>query len=116
MKPTSPQPTPPWVDARREHVERLVGGLRLLPTSAAVPVALLDVKRRDAGAAELSAAIAADPGLAARVIAVANAPAFGGGTAVSRVSEAVDRIGAHHALPLALGLSFAGLFHPLAMG
>ena len=68
---------------------------------------------------DFAAALASDAGLAAKLLAIANAQMTRSSentvTAISKVSEAVSLIGLDNLLPLVFGLSLGGMFHKLAM-
>ena len=114
-QPTSP--LSPFVAARRQAVDRAIAGLKILPSNAAVAMKVLDLKRRgDAGATDLARAIAADPALAAKILALANSAAFSPVSPVTRLSIAIAHIGLNNLLPLVFGLSFAGIFNKLSLG
>jgi diguanylate cyclase (GGDEF)-like protein len=104
------------VAGRRQTIDRTVAGLRLLPSSAAVAMKVLELKRSgNAGAADLARVISGDPSLAGKVLSVANSAAFSPVTPITRVSHAVAHIGLSNLLPLVLGVSFAGIFNRLSL-
>jgi diguanylate cyclase len=106
----------PLVESRRQRVEQALTELKLLPTCAAVPMKVLEMKRRQsAGAAEFALVISADPALSAKVLAMANSAAFSPRRPVTRLSSAVAQIGLNNLLPLVFGLSFAGIFNKLSL-
>src|SRR4051812_8340616 len=104
------QPTSPFssfVAARRQALDRAVAGLKLLPSNAAVAMKVLELKRPGGpGPPPLARAIAADPALAAKIIAVANSAAFSPVSPVTRLSIAIAQIGLNNLMPLVFGLSF----------
>ncbi len=104
------------ITSRREAIERTLEGLKLLPSSAAVAMKVMDLKRRDgAGAADTARVIAADAALAAKILALANSAAFAPVIPVTRLSIAIAKIGLNNLLPLVFGLSIAGIFNKLTL-
>src|SRR5262245_1581919 len=106
----------PMAAGRRKQIDALLAQLKLLPSSIAVPMRVLELKRRDASnAAEFAKVIAADTALAAKVLALANSAAFAPAAPVTRLSTAVGLIGINNLLPLLFGLALGGIFNKLAL-
>src|SRR5688500_6110100 len=103
-------------DRRRRQLSDDVAELRLLPTTVAVPMKILQLQR-DASStmADYGAALAADPSLTSEVLALANSAAFAANRRITRVSDAVARIGLKNLLSLIFGLSIAGIFTKLTL-
>jgi putative nucleotidyltransferase with HDIG domain len=94
--------------------------LLLLPPQPAAAELVLSVLDEDADAdsSRIAAAVELDPGLAARVIRLANATSYGS-TRVGSVAQAVRRLGAESVKALAVGAACAVLdesFEPIAPG
>ena len=69
-------------DHRRQRLEELLRDVNVLPTSFAVPMRVLRLQRTPgAGMAQLADVIAADAGLALKVLSLANSAAFSPATA-----------------------------------
>jgi len=93
----------------------LVDKLTVLPCTSVVPMRLLELQRNGtAGMMEIAEVLAADPGLSTGIIALTNAEVFGP-VPVTKLSQAVSMIGLDNLLPLAFGLSLAGMFNPFAL-
>ena len=109
-------PVSALVSGRRQTIDRTVAGLKLLPSSAAVAMKVLELKRSgNASAADLARVISGDPSLTGKVLSVANSAAFSPVTPITRVSHAVSHIGLSNLFPLVLGVSFAGIFNRLSL-
>lgn len=119
-------------ERRRQQLLQVVAGVRVLPTSSVVPMRVLQLQRQ-AGTklSDFAEALAADAGLVAKVLAVANAqvakttpqPAAAGNSpaapaapkTITQLSQAVNLIGLDNLLPLVFGLSLGGIFNKLAL-
>ena len=118
--PTAVQ-TPPnrLAELRRQKLNELIAAARTLPTAVAVPMRLLKLQGlalvTGLETAEVAAAISADAGLAVRMLALANSAAFAPESTVTTLSRAVELIGVKNLMPLAFGLSLAGLHNPVAV-
>jgi diguanylate cyclase (GGDEF)-like protein len=103
-------------DKRHKDLLQLITELDLLPSTFSVPMHVLSLHRRgDAAMDEFAAAISADPGLAAKVIGLANSAVFAPASQVTRLSQAVAMIGIKNLLPLIFGFSLGGIFNKMAM-
>lgn len=117
-------------ERRRQQLLQVVAGVRVLPTSSVVPMRVLQLQRQ-AGTklSDFAEALAADAGLVAKVLAVANAqvaktssqPAAAANAPatapkpITQLSQAVNLIGLDNLLPLVFGLSLGGIFNKLAL-
>src|SRR5947209_12380792 len=119
-------------ERRRQQLLQVVSGMRVLPTSSVVPMRVLHLQRQaGANLADFAEALAADVGLAAKLLAIANAqvskaapqpiaPAPHTASAaaprpITQLSQAVNLIGLDNLLPLVFGLSLGGIFNKLAL-
>lgn len=100
------------MDADKARVERAVLQTRHLPPLSMTANRLLQaVSDDDIDLRELSAIIEQDPGLAARIIGLANSAYFSQPTPVYSVEEAIIRVlGLNMVKSLALGITVAGAF------
>jgi putative nucleotidyltransferase with HDIG domain len=88
------------------------------PVAAELVLSVLDDAAADADSSRIAAAVELDPGLAARVIRLANATSYGSAR-VGSVAQAVRRLGAESVKALAVGAACAVLdesFEPIAPG
>ena len=103
-------------DRRRKQLSDAVAELRLLPTTVAVPMKILQLQRDpNAGLADFGKALSADPSLTTKVLALANSAACAPTRPITRVSEAITRIGLKNLLSLVFGLSIGGIFNKMGM-
>jgi len=103
-------------DRRRRQLSDAVAELRLLPTTVAVPMKVLQLQRNPlATMADYAAALAADPSLTSKVLALANSAAFAPTQRITRITDAVTRIGLKNLLSLVFGLSIGGIFNKLTL-
>lgn len=101
---------------RKQQALDLLARTRLLPTTLHVPMRILKMQRSSsAGMAEVAQVLAADAGLSAKVLALANSAAFSPVNPVTRLSQALAMIGMKNLMPLVFGLSLAGIFNELSL-
>lgn len=101
---------------RREELLGLVRGLQLLPSSFTVPVRVLQLHRSgNACMGDFAQAIATDPSLTAKVLALVNSASFKPVARITRVTQAVTLIGMKNLLPLVFGFSLGAIFSKLSM-
>ena len=100
------------MDAEKERIERAVLQVKHLPPLSLTASRLLEaVTDDDIDLKELAAIIDQDPGLAARIIGLANSAYFAQPTPVYNVEEAIIRVlGLNMVKSLALGITVAGVF------
>lgn len=106
-----------WMaERRREAVMRLVGSMEVLPSTLAVPLRVMQLRQTPtAGAREFAEVISTDPSLSVRVLALVNSAWFSPVKKVTRVSDAVSRIGMGNLLPLIFAGSLAAVYHTMAI-
>jgi diguanylate cyclase (GGDEF)-like protein len=103
-------------DRRRKQLSDAIAELRLLPTTVSVPMRILQLQRDPAaGLADFANALLADPSLTTKVLALANSAACAPARPVTKVTEAVARIGLKNLLSLVFGLSIGGIFNKMGM-
>lgn len=103
-------------DRRRKQLSDAVAELGLLPTTVSVPMKILQLQRDPAAKLpDFGAALSADPSLTSKVLALANSASCAAGRTVTRVSEAIGRIGLKNLLSLVFGLSIGGIFNKMGM-
>lgn len=106
----------PLVESRRRTLEALAAGVKLLPSAFAVPLRVLELKRKpNTSIAEIAQAISVEPTLSARVLSLANSAAFAPPVPITRVTIAAAMIGLNNLLPLIFGVSFGGIFNKLGL-
>ncbi len=90
-----------------------VGGLSALPTSAG-PLADIERKlgQRDVRSPELAAVVRRDPAMSVRVLQIANAAFFGGGSRLSDVDGAVSLVGSAYLSELHAQSALASAWRP----
>ena len=99
-------------ERRFDALRALVDGLDVLPTTARLPMRILELHRDPSSTLEqFGEALMADPSLATRVLGLANSAWAAQGKRVTRVSEAIRLIGVNNLMPLLFGVSLAGLFN-----
>lgn len=97
-------------------VRARIAQLKALPTAAAVALRLFELGRGEgADAAEYARVIAADAGLAARLLAVANSPWVGLRNRITRPVVAVNLLGTAAVRTLALNFCISGLHSELRL-
>src|SRR5687768_14992038 len=103
-------------DRRRKQLADAVAELRLLPTTVSVPMKILQLQKDPASSlAEYGAALSADPSLTTKVIALANSASCAPARPITKISEAIARIGLKNLLSLVFGLSIGGIFNKMGM-
>jgi len=103
-------------DRRRKQLSDAVGELRLLPTTVSVPMKILQLQRDPASKlSDFGAALSADPSLVSKVLGLANSAACAPGRAITKVSEAITRIGLKNLLSLVFGVSIGGIFNKMGV-
>lgn len=103
-------------DRRRKQLSDAVAELRLLPTTVSVPMKILQLQRNpDTNLSEYCAALLTDPSLTSKVLALANSAALAPGRTITKVSEAISRIGLKNLLSLVFGLSIGGIFNKIGV-
>ena len=103
-------------DRRRRQLSDAVGELRLLPISVSVPMKILLLQRNPATSlADYGVALSADPSLTSKVLGLANSPASAPARTITKVSEAVARIGLKNLLSLVFGVSIGGIFNKMGV-
>ncbi len=107
-------PMPSAKDRRLETLLERVGQLPTLPPVALRILALVEDSK--SAVQDLSAVIAKDPALTARVLRLVNSSYYGLPYRVSTVSHAVSLLGFDTVRSLALGLSIFGLFEGKGRG
>lgn len=106
----------PQAAQRRQQLIRVIDALKVLPTTLAVPMRVLQLRRSpNAGAPDFTQALSADPSLSARVLVLANSAHFSPSQPVTKLSQAVAMIGLTNLMPLVFGVSMAGIFNVLGM-
>ena len=98
--------------AVREEVTTAISKDQLdLPTLPEVALNIRDAAEQDdISAAALSQVIGEDPGLAARVVKVANSPMYRGTREIETIQNAVSRLGIEYSSNLATGLAMQQMF------
>ena len=103
-------------DRRRRQLSDAIAELRLLPTTVSVPMKILQLQRGGtATLADFGVALSADPSLTTKVLGLANSAACAPVKPVTKVSEAITRIGLKNLLSLAFGLSIGGMFNKMGL-
>lgn len=103
-------------DRRRKQLLDAVAELRLLPTTVSVPMKILQLQRNpNTHLSEYCAALVTDPSLTSKVLALANSAALAPGRTITKVSEAIARIGVKNLLSLVFGLSVGGIFNKMGV-
>ena len=103
-------------DRRRRQLSDAVADLRLLPTTVSVPMKILQLQRDpNAGVADFGRALSADPSLTTKVLGLANSAACAPTRPITKISEAISRIGLKNLLSLVFGLSIGGIFNKMGM-
>lgn len=103
-------------DRRRKQLSEAVADLRLLPTTVSVPMKILQLQRDPASTlADFGKALLADPSLTSKVLALANSAACAPTRPVTKITEAISRIGLKNLLSLVFGLSIGGIFNKMGM-
>ena len=103
-------------DRRRKQIAEAVADLRLLPTTVSVPMKILQLQRDpSASLADFGRALSADASLTTKVLALANSAACAPVKPVTRISDAIARIGLKNLLSLVFGLSIGGIFNKMGM-
>src|SRR5688572_21898335 len=106
----------PLVESRRRTLEALAAGVKLLPSAFAVPLRVLELKRKpNTSVADIAQAISVEPTLSARVLSLANSAAYAPALPITRVTIAAAMIGLNNLLPLVFGVSFGGIFNKLGL-
>lgn len=99
-------------ERRFAALRELVESTDVLPTTARVPMRILELHRDPASTLEqFGEALTADPSLATRVLGLANSAWAAQGKRITRVSGAIRIIGVNNLMPLLFGVSLAGLFN-----
>lgn len=98
--------------AVREEVATAISKDQLqLPTLPEVALRIREAaENEEISANELADVVGADPGLAARVIKVANSPMFRGAREIESIQSAVSRLGVDHSCSLATGFAMQQMF------
>ena len=103
-------------DRRRKQLSDAVAELRLLPTTVSVPMKILQLQRDPAATvADFGTALLADPSLTTKVLALANSASCAPARPVTKITEAITRIGLKNLLALVFGLSIGGIFNKMGM-
>lgn len=103
-------------DRRRKQLLDAVAELRLLPINVSVPMKILQLQRNsNTHLSEYCAALETDPSLTSKVLALANSAALAPGRTITKVSEAIARIGLKNLLSLVFGLSVGGIFNKMGV-
>ena len=103
-------------DRRRKQLSDAVAELRLLPTTVSVPMKILQLQRDpNAKVADFGNALLADPSLTTKVLALANSASCAPARPVTKITEAITRIGMKNLLALVFGLSIGGIFNKMGM-
>ncbi|HWP39816.1 MAG TPA: HDOD domain-containing protein [Tepidisphaeraceae bacterium] len=99
--------------ARQDQVMALIQALPVMPTAVNVPVRIMQLYRdpNSPPIERFAEVLVADAALSAKVLELANSAFFCPSKPITRVSDALRRIGLSNMLPLLLGLSLAGLFN-----
>jgi len=99
-------------DAVREEVTTAIRKDQLqLPTLPEVALNIREAaEKEDISAGELADVISADPGLAARVVKVANSPIYRGAREIETIATAVARLGINQSCSLATGFAMQQMF------
>jgi len=96
---------------RQELTEAVASDKLELPTLPEVALRIRDVaEREDVNAQKLGAVIAEDPGLAARMVRMANSPMFRAVNPIEDLNMALSRLGVEYAANLATGLAMKQMF------
>jgi len=112
MWPANPEFRTRAAQHRFEQLKKLVESLDVLPSTARVPMRILELHRsRSSTLQQFGDALIADPSLATRVVSLANSAWAGQNKPVVKVSDAVRLIGVNNLMPLLFGVSLAGLFN-----
>lgn len=99
-------------EARFERLKKLVEAMDVLPTTARVPMRILELHRsRSSTLDQYGDALMADASLASRVLSLANSAWAGQNKQVTKISEAMRLIGVNNLMPLLFGVSLAGVFN-----
>lgn len=99
---------------RCQRAMALVEQLDLLPSTVRTPMHLMALRRNpSSGAKDYADALAADAGLASKVIGLANSSLYSPAKPVTRLSQAVAMIGTNNLLMLVFGLSLSSLYSKL---
>ena len=116
---TSPTPSTfrtQLADRRRKQLSDAIAELRLLPTTVSVPMKILQLQRDPAATvADFGTALLADPSLTTKVLALANSASCAPARPVTKITEAITRIGLKNLLALVFGLSIGGIFNKMGM-
>ncbi|HEY4328668.1 MAG TPA: HDOD domain-containing protein, partial [Phycisphaerae bacterium] len=97
-----------------QRVTRRLESLNTLPTSVAVAVKLFGLKRGEgADSHEYARVIAADAGLMARILSLANSSWFGLSIRITQPTVAVNLLGLSAVRTLAINFCLSGLHHEL---
>ncbi len=112
--PTIPEAMTDNEDHSRRHAR--IQDILLLPPLPAIAGRLLDLVANDeCDIGELSALIEQDPGLAARIIGIANSAYFGRPTGICSVADAIVRVlGLNLVRSIAIGIALSKPFDPSA--
>ncbi|WP_428938362.1 HDOD domain-containing protein [Fontivita pretiosa] len=99
--------------ARQDQVMALIQALPVMPTAVNVPVRIMQLYRdpNSPPIERFAEVLVADAALSAKVLELANSAFFCPSKPITRVSDALRRIGLSNMLPLLFGLSLAGLFN-----
>ncbi len=106
----------PRVDRRHQVVADLLENITALPTTATIPLKLLQLQRsRSSSLAQFADILAADPCLCGKVLSLANSAWFSPPRAITKLSEAIGMIGLRNLIPLVLASAMAGIYDGLAL-
>jgi len=96
---------------QQELTEAVASDKLELPTLPEVALRIRDVaEREDVDAQKLAAVISEDPGLAARMVRMANSPMFRAVNPIEDLNMALSRLGVGYAANLATGLAMKQMF------
>ena len=112
MWPTDLQFRTRSAERRFAALRALVDSMDVLPTTARLPMRILELHRDPASTLDqFGEALMADPSLATRVLGLANSAWAAQGKRITRISDAIRVIGVNNLLPLLFGVSLAGMFN-----
>jgi diguanylate cyclase (GGDEF)-like protein len=100
-------------EARRLRVMNVIETMQVLPTAIHVPARIMQLYRSPKAPPieAFAEVLIADASLSSKVLELANSAWFCPSKPITRVSEALKRIGLNNLLPLLFGLSLAGIFN-----
>lgn len=109
-------PTSLRAEQRSRKVQDVVANLDVLPTTATIPLRLLQLQHDPrAGITDFADVLSADPSLCTKVIGLVNSAWFSPTRPVTKVTDAVSMIGIRQLMPLAFASAIAGVYDKMGL-